>query len=206
MKIENIIRKVLREQQEEEKILKIPGIRYFNNDWSILQKFLESQGYPRYSIGGDLNLRRTDIETLGNLVRVEGDLDLESCQNLESLENLEYVGGYLDLKNTSIETLGNLVRVEGDLDLASCKNLQSLGDLEYVGGWLNLYLRDVKSLRNLVRVEGDLDLQFCKNLVSLGDLEYVGGNLYLRDTPLSKKYAEYDIRKMVKVVGVIDMG
>ena len=186
MKIENIIRKVLREQQEEEKILKIPGIRYFNNDWSILQKFLESQGYPRYSIGGDLNLRRTDIETLGNLVRVEGDLDLASCKNLKSLGDLEYVGGWLNLYLRDVKSLRNLVRVEGDLDLQFCKNLVSLGDLEYVGG--NLYL------------------QLCQNLESLGNLKYVGGNLYLRDTPLSKKYAEYDIRKMVKVVGVIDMG
>ncbi len=71
MKIENIIRRVLREQQEEEKLLKIPGIRFFNNDWNLLQKFLESQGNPRYSIGGNLDLfRRDDIESLGNLFRV----------------------------------------------------------------------------------------------------------------------------------------
>jgi hypothetical protein len=43
MKIENIIRRVLREQ-EEEKLLKIPSLKFFNNDWNILQKFLESQG------------------------------------------------------------------------------------------------------------------------------------------------------------------
>jgi hypothetical protein len=165
MKIENIIRRVLREEQEEEKLLKIPGLKFFNNDWSILQKFLESQGNPRYSIGGDLSLRYTKIETLGNLVRVEGKLDLESCQNLESLENLEYVGG--------------------NLNLLYCKNLKSLG--------------------NLVRVEGDLDLQLCKNLQSLGNLKYVGGDLVLISTPLSEKYVEKEIRKMIKVVGVIDM-
>jgi hypothetical protein len=163
MKIENIIRRVLREEQEEQ-ILKIPGLKFFNNDWSILQKFLESQGYPRYSIGGDLSLRYTKIETLGNLVRVEGKLDLESCQNLESLENLEYVGG--------------------NLNLLYCKNLKSIGNLEYVGGFLDLWGTDIKTL---------------------GKLEYVGGDLDLQSTPLSEKYTEDDIRKMVKVVGVIDM-
>jgi len=139
MKIENIIRRVLREEQEEQ-ILKIPGIRYFNNDWSILQKFLESQGYPRYSIGGDLDLREMDIESLGNLVRVEGNLDLQSCKNLVSLGDLEYVGD--------------------GLDLFDCKNLKSLGNLEYVGGFLSLGYTPLskkytkEEIRNMVEVVG----------------------------------------------------
>jgi hypothetical protein len=185
MKIENIIRRLLREQQEEQ-ILKIPSIKFFNNDWNVLQKFLESQGNPRYSIGGDLDLRRrSDIKTLGNLVRVEGDLDLQLCKNLVSLGDLEYVGGFLDLRVTKIETLGNL---------------------KYVGGLLDLGFSDIKSLGNLVRVDSVLYLFGSKNLQSLGDLEYVGGDLVLQSTPLSKKYTEKEIRKMVEVVGVIDMG
>jgi hypothetical protein len=183
MKIENIIRRVLREQQEEEKLLKIPGIRFFNNDWNLLQKFLESQGYPRYSIGGDLDLRRTDIESLGNLVRVEGYLDLRKCQNFQSLGNLEYVDGHLNLYG--------------------CENLQSLGDLEYVGSVLNLAYTSIESLGNLVKVDGNLDLASCKNLQSLGDLEYVGGWLNLHDTPIRIKYTEEEIRNMVEVDGKI---
>ena len=141
MKIENIIRKVLREEQEEEKILKIPGIRYFNNDWNLLQKFLESQGYPRYSIGGNLDLfRRDDIESLGNLVRVEGDLNLNVSWGLRSLGNLEYVGGVLDLFNN--------------------KYLESLGDLKYVGDSMfisetplskNYTTKQIKNTVNVIR-------------------------------------------------------
>jgi hypothetical protein len=52
-------------------------------------------------------------------------------------------------------------------------------------------------------VGGGLGLFNCKNLQSLGNLEYVGGDLDLKSTPLSEKYTEDDIRKMVKVVGVI---
>jgi hypothetical protein len=181
MKIENIIRRVLREEQEEEKILKIPGIRFFNNDWNILQKFLESQGNPRYSIGGDLNLRDSDIESLGNLVRVEGDLDLY-YSDVKSLGDLEYVGGDLNLIDTDIETLGKLERVEGFLTLESCQNLESLGDLEYVGNWLDI---------NHTNVE------------SLGNLKYVGSHLFLRYTPLSKKYTRKQIRKIVEVVAQV---
>jgi hypothetical protein len=185
MKIENIIRRVLREEQEE-KILKIPGFRFFNNDWSILQKFLESQGNPRYSIGGDLNLRDSDIESLGNLVRVEGDLDLY-YSDVKSLGDLEYVGG--------------------DSTLTGCKNLQSIGNLEYVGGDLNLIRTDIETLGNLEYVGGDLKLYHCLRLKSLGDLEYVGGNLNLNDTPIRIKYRRRreEIRNMVEVSGDIFM-
>ena len=40
--------------EEEEEILYIPSLKYFNDDWDLLQKFLESEGNPPYSIG-DLN-------------------------------------------------------------------------------------------------------------------------------------------------------
>ncbi len=136
MKIENIIRRVLREEQEEQ-ILKIPGLKFFNNDWNVLQMFLESQGNPRYSIGGDLNLRDSDVKSLGNLVRVEGDLNL-SFSDIETLGNLERVEGGLDLSNSDVKTLGNLVRVDSYLYLYNCIKLQSLGNLEYVGRNLDL--------------------------------------------------------------------
>jgi hypothetical protein len=222
MKIENIIRRVLREQQEEEKLLKIPSLKFFNNDWNVLQMFLESQGNPRYSIGGYLNLRYTKIETLGNLVRVEGYLNLFGNKNLQSLGDLEYVSSDLELRDTDVETLGNLVKVDGILDLTSCKNLQSLGNLEYVGAldlqeclnlkslgklkhvgrWLDLRGAKLKSFGDLEYVGGSLDISRT-NIESLGNLEYVGGNLDLRRTPLSEKYTEEEIRNMVEVVGKI---
>jgi hypothetical protein len=203
MKIENIIRRVLREEQEE-KILKIPGIRYFNNDWSILQKFLESQGNPRYSIGGDLNLSRSGIKSLGNLVRVEGNLDLYGNESFQSLGNLEYVGGYLDLRLSDIKSLGNLEYVGGNLDLWRT-DIETLGNLNYVGGWLDLRRTDIKTLGKLEYVGDGLDLFNCKNLKSLGDLKYVGGDLVLISTPLSEKYTEEEIRDMVEVVEDIVM-
>jgi hypothetical protein len=159
MKIENIIRRVLREQ-EEEKLLKIPSLKFFNNDWNVLQMFLESQGNPRYSISGNLLLSRSKIETLGNLVRVEGNLNLY-YSDVKSLGDLEYVGGWVDL---------------------TLSNTESLGNLEYVGNHLNISRT---------------------NIESLGNLEYVGGHLDIYKTPLSKKYTEEQIRRMVEVVGRI---
>jgi hypothetical protein len=40
---------------------------------------------------------------------------------------------------------------------------------------------------------------------SLGNLAYVGNSLFLRRTPLSKKYTEEQIRQMVNVGGNIHM-
>ena len=158
MKIENIIRRVLREQ-EEEKLLKIPSLKFFNNDWNVLQKFLESQGNPRYSIGGDLLLSRSKIETLGNLVRVEGNLDLYGNESFQSLGNLEYVGGNLDLRLSDIKSLGNLEYVGNHLNI-SRTNIESLGNLEYVGGHLDIYKTPLsekyteEQIRNMVEVVG----------------------------------------------------
>jgi len=203
MKIENIIRRVLREQ--EEKLSELPPFDdFFDSDWNLVLNFMGIYPNKKFYYPSDLDLRYTEIETLGNLVRVEGNLDLTA---------------------SDIESLGSLVRVEGDLDLHNCKNLQSLGNLRYVGGWLYLWKTDIKSLGNLERVDGDLDLQItdvetlrnlkyvggflnlylCRNLQSLGNLEYVGGNFILNDTPLSKKYTKEEIRNMVEVVGKVYM-
>ena len=125
---------------QEEKVLELPGLAYFNNDWNFLQEYLKRKGNPKYSIMGGLDLVGTSIESLGNLTSVDG---------------------YLDLRNTPIESLGNLTSVGGDLDL------------------------------------------FKSSIESLGNLTSVGGYLDLRNTPISKKYSEKEIRNMVKVDGKV---
>ena len=139
-----------------ENILKIP-YKAFNEDWDLLQQFLDRRGNPRYEIVGDVNLyNRQDIIDLGNLVRVDGFLGLHGT-SIQSLGNLKYVAGDLFLHNTPIQSLGNLVRVDGDLDLRR-SSIQSLENLQYVGGNLNL---------------------FDTSIESLGNLEYVGNTIYL---------------------------
>jgi hypothetical protein len=93
--------KILREE-EEQKVLHIPSMKIFGGDWDLLQKFLELKGNPPYSIGGGyLSLIGTEIESLGNLQSVEGDLYL-SYTPIKSLGNLTSVGGFLDLQNTPL--------------------------------------------------------------------------------------------------------
>ncbi len=82
----------------------------------MLQKFLELKGNPPYTIGGDLDLSRTPIKSLGNLISVGGNLDLRRTQ-IKSLGNFQSVGGDLDLWDTPIKSLGNLTSVGNDLYL-----------------------------------------------------------------------------------------
>ena len=149
------------------KLIKEDNIRkidfdIFNNDWALLQKFLERRGNPPYIITGYLDLFNSNIKSLGNLQSVGGNLYLINTK-IESLGNLQSVGGFLNLYNTNIQSLGNLQSVGGYLDLRGTK-IESLGNLQSVGG--NLYLNRTplskitteKEIRNQVEVGGEIYL------------------------------------------------
>jgi muramoyltetrapeptide carboxypeptidase LdcA involved in peptidoglycan recycling len=127
--------------EEEQKILHIPDIKIFG-DWDGLQRFLESKGNPLYSISGNLRLRNTPIESLGNLTYVGGNLNLINTP-IKSLGNLQSVGGDLFLEDTPIESIGNLQSVGGNLDIFSTPISKKYSEEEIrqmvnVGG--NIYL------------------------------------------------------------------
>lgn len=134
----------------------------FNNDWDILQKFLERRGNPPYVITGDINFLYADIKSLGNLQCVEGMFDIR-YSTIKSLGGLHSVGMDFNLYGTKIECL---------------ENVQS------VGGYLNLYDSDIKSLGNLKFVGGDLLLRnspLSKKITKeeIRSRIVVGGNIYL---------------------------
>ena len=88
-------------EEEEQKVFHIPSLKFFNDDWNLLQKFLESKGNPPYTISGDLNLNDLPIKSLGNLISVGGHLNLFRT-SIQSLGNLTSVGGYLYLSDTPL--------------------------------------------------------------------------------------------------------
>jgi hypothetical protein len=85
--------------KEQDEILEL-DFDFFNNNWNILQKFLERRGNPPYIITGDLDLRNTKIESLGNLQSVDGDLYLTNTPLS---------------KTTTEEEIRNQVEVEGEI-------------------------------------------------------------------------------------------
>ena len=116
--------KRLIETEEEQGILEIPNLKIFGKNngvaWMRLQELLEKRGNPPYSIGGNLDLENTPIESLGNLTSVGGSLDLIETP-IKSLGNLQSVGGYLDLGGTPIsekysrEEIRQMVNVGGNI-------------------------------------------------------------------------------------------
>ena len=163
---ESQYKKLLKEEEKEQKIFKVPGLDFFDEEprfaWDILQKVLEARGNPPYSIDEDLSLVDNSIKSLGNLTSVGGYLDLRATP-IESLGNLQSVGGWLDLSRTPIESLGNLQSVGGDLDLQTTP-IESLGNLTTVGGSLDLRYAPLsekyteEEIRQMVDVGGDIIL------------------------------------------------
>jgi hypothetical protein len=124
MSIHQIVKRVLKEEFEKQEVIEIPSLKIFGKHngvaWIRLQEFLEKRGNPPYSIGGYLNLRETQIKSLGNLQSVGGWLDLYETP-IESLGNLTSVGGSLDLRYAPLsekyteEEIRQMVDVGGDI-------------------------------------------------------------------------------------------
>jgi hypothetical protein len=121
MDLHSTIRRILKEETQEKKILSFPSLDFFDEDrelaWNIIQKILERKGNPPYSIEGDLDLSNIPIKSIGNLKSVGGYLNL-AYTSIESLGNLQYVGGDLHLHGTPLsiytrEQIGEMVNVEG---------------------------------------------------------------------------------------------
>lgn len=141
-------------------------------------------------IKGDLDLRNSSIESLGNLKKISGDLNLRYCQFLKDLGELKEIGGIFDIENSSLKSLGKLKHLEYGL-IANASSLESFGNLKTIKG--NVYLeanRVIESLGNLNEVEGNLFLSFCSNLKDLGRLQKVksGKVIYLNRTKVTREY------------------
>ena len=162
-----------------EEIFSLPPLGAFDNNYQMLLEFMDTLGNPKFKIAGDVDLEYSDIESLGNLVEVEGRLDLSYTKTITSLPDNLHVGGSLDIYNTKIKSLPNNLNVGGFLDLRYT-NIESLPDNLHVGGFLGLANTNIKSLPDNLQV---------------------GGNLYLENTPLSMLYTKGQIRKMIEDKG-----
>jgi hypothetical protein len=210
--------------EEALKVLHIPSLKYFNNDWNSLQEYLESERNPPYSIGGNLFLNQSQhkIESFGNLVSVEKNLYYTGSNDLTSIGKLTSVGGTLDIQGSkNLTSLGELTSV-GDsqtsfeiyanLNLSNCVNLTDLGKLTSLSAGLNLNgCKKLTSLGNLTSVGdntsmggefsigGYLNLIGCTSLIDLGNLTSVSGNMSLSSTNIES------FNKLKYVGGYLDL-
>jgi len=186
--------------KEEEDILKIPSMDMFGS-WDSLQRFLSKKGNPKFFIDGDLDIKGEKNIDLGNLIGISGSLYGKGRDTLISLGELKYVGGDLELEGSSLENLGKLEKVEGTLNLF-LSSVSDLGNLEYVGDNFLFSHTLIKSLKNLHYV-GRTCSGINSNLKDLGNLKFVGESLYLMNTPISTKYTENEIRKIIDAKVII---
>jgi hypothetical protein len=94
-----------------EEIFSLPPLGAFDNNYQMLLEFMDTLGNPKFKITGDVDLWSYDIESLGNLVEVEGFLNLYNNKTIESLPDNLQVGGSLDLSFTNIESLPDNLHV-----------------------------------------------------------------------------------------------
>ncbi len=210
--------------EEEQKVLHIPDIRIFGDDWDNLQRFLESKGNPLYSINGDLFLNpyKDKIESFGNLVSVEKNLYYTGSNDLTSIGKLTSVGGTLDIQGsknltslgelTSVGDLQTSLEIYANLNLSNCVNLTDLGKLTSLSAGLNLNgCKKLTSLGNLTSVGdntsmggmfligGYLSLNGCESLIDLGNLTSVSGDMTLSSTNIES------FNKLKYVGGYLDL-
>ena len=154
-------------------------------------------------VGGSLILVLSQIEKLPDNFTVNGRIDPDGCENLQSLPNGLKVKETLDLRETNITFLPSDLEVGEDLILMYSQ-IKKLPDNLTVNG--HLWLDGCKNLQRLPNglvVNYNLDIPGT-NITSLpSDLE-VGGDLTLYRTPIANRYTKEQIREMAPgVKGII---
>jgi len=210
MNLHSTIRRILKEETQNPKILRFPSLEFFDNDpfeaLKIIQKILQKKGNPLYLIDGELdlsnlktfenpgnlvpignlvsieylNLRSLPIKELNSLVQVKESLFLQDTL-IKSLPNLEYVGSYLELKNTPIEFLPKLKHVGGTLGLRNSK-IQNIDSLLSAKS-IFVANTPIKTLGNIKFLSGTLNLEETK-IEDLRGLKEVGFNLHARSSAI----------------------
>ena len=119
----------------------------------------------------------TNLDSLGGITSIQGDLYINSnpaLENLAGLSGLESVGGYLNIHNNNILT-----------------SLEGMEALSYVGSGFNISSNDVLAsfagLEGLTSIGGDLSISHNDALASLAGLEnltFIGGYLSIYSNPV----------------------
>ena len=150
---------------------------------------------------------------------------IEKLKLIYELENhpdgIQYrYEGMLPLSDSNITKLPDNLYVGNSLDLTRCKELTKLPDNLYVGYHLYLTASNITELPNNLYVGGNLFLNNSNitelpyklhvgrylvlnnsNLTELPNNLYIDGDLYIKGTPLSKKYSHEEIREMITSKG-----
>jgi hypothetical protein len=152
-----------------------------------------------HTVTGDLNLEKSRIKTLDNLVEV-GSLKAGENTTLAALPSLETVNGDLLLGRTAVSNLPKLKRVKGCLNIFYLKNLKKIPLLSYVGGLIELTGSGVKCFPKLETVDKGIlmrDVEFSSFRSCFPSLRRIGqvGSISLL---VSSRELEIEIEDLVR--------
>jgi hypothetical protein len=195
-----------------------------NKNKPFVWKLLNNEPFTddELNIKGNLDLFEENITYIPEGLKVEGDLNLESCKRLKSLPDNLYVGGKLNLEGTNIKqipkglyvgddfilvgleikSLPKDLNVQGGLDLGYCTDLTSLPKNLKVGGYLSLYNTKITLLPEGLEVGWDLYLDYTM-INTLPKGLQVDGDLSITNNPLAK-LSDETILSMIEPDGYIN--
>lgn len=185
-------------------------------------------------INGNLNLANSKIQSLGNLRKVEGLLDLTDCENLEDLGDLEEIGEQLILTGCkNLKSPGKLKNLDKVYFNAVDLGFENLGLIKDISLGMLFQLRNLKSFGNLKRIykttnewyysyqipenldkfsnmdsfDFDLHVFFptVKKLKSLNPIKIINGNLQIGGYGITGKNQFYDMSSVEYINGDLDL-
>ena len=185
-------------------------------------------------INGNLNLANSKIQSLGNLRKVEGLLDLTDCENLEDLGDLEEIGEqliltscknlkspgklknldkvYFNVVDLGFENLGLIKDISLGM-LFQLRNLKSFGNLKRIykttNEWYYSYQipENLDKFSNMDSFDFDLHVFFptVKKLKSLNPIKIINGNLQIGGYNIVSKNQFNDISSIEYIQGDLDL-
>ena len=168
-----------------EEIFSLPPLAVFDNNYQTVLEFMDTLGNPKFKIAGDVDLyMNKEIKSLGNLVEVEGYVDIEFTNIKELPENLKIKSYLLLMGNNEIKELPNGLSVS--TINAQGTNINKINNITVNQHAIFSYMFNLKSLPDNFNVPGSLNLissgirKIPKNLI-------VGENLFIKGTPLLDK-------------------
>ncbi len=114
-----------------------------------------------------------NLEDLGNVREIGGDLNLNSCNKLKKFDKLKRIGGNAKFHMALLENLGSLEEIGGDF---KCEfGIKNLGKLRRIGGNADFNYTKIDSLNNLEGICGDANFELSE-IKTLNKLKFIGGN------------------------------
>jgi hypothetical protein len=120
-------------------------------------------------INGNLYIDSDELQDLGSLECLRGDLKIYNAKTLKSLNNLKVILGNAILRYSAIETLGNLKEVSGKLSLRDTP-IENLANLQIVHQDLFLPKRLKNKLSKSIIVKGKIKFWNDKNTSEISNL------------------------------------